>query len=175
MTLTPVTVGDLTIPRYGFITVEEDDRISDELEREPSALEQAARIADAIALAEGITILEAYRIVGDAIDGKPLSDEAEAIMLRHSGQIKEATRIFSRAGTARMRASVAAILAERCGLPGVPARWPRRHFQAVWQLFQDEQAAENLPTEPLTGEQLGKQQPAPSPVPGSDGASDSGS
>lgn len=171
----PLIVGDLTIPRYGFITVEEDDLIADLLAAEPSPLVKAAQLADAVALAEGITILEAYKIIGDAIDGKVLEPQAEAIRLRHANEIAAATRALGAAGTARIRASVTAILRERCGMAGIPTRWPRKHRDAVWQLVQDEQAAENIPSVPVTEELLGKPLPADGHQTPADGETDSGS
>jgi hypothetical protein len=171
----PLIVGNLTIPRYGYITVEEDDLIADLLDAEQSPLVKAAQLADAVALAEGITILEAYKVIGDAIDGKALEPEAEAIRLRHAEAIHAATRALSAAGTARIRASVTAILRERCGMAGIPARWPRKHRDAVWQLVQEEQAAENMPVQPVTEELLGKPLPADGPQTPADGVTDSGS
>lgn len=171
----PLIIGDLTIARYGYITVEEDDLIADLLAAEDSPLVRAAQLADAVALAEGITILEAYQIIGDAIDGKALEPAAEAIRLRHAAEIATATRALGAAGTARIRASVTAILRERCSLPGIPARFPRRHRDAIWQLIQEEQAAENLPVQPVTEELLGKPLPADGPQTPADGVTDSGS
>lgn len=173
--LPPLTIGTLTLERYGFITTDEDDLIADLLAAEPSALEEAARLADGIAVAEDITLLEAYRVVGDAVDGKPLSDDAEALLLRHAGAIQQATRLFNRAGQARSRACVTALLRLRGGIDGIPPRFPRKHFAAVWELYQAEEAAEAMPQQELTEELLGKQLPASSADPMPDGATASGS
>lgn len=171
----PLIVGDLSIPRYGFITCEEDDIVTELLEGEESPLVKAAQAADTIALAEGITLLEAYKLVGDAIEGAELDDTRQAIRLKHAALIRETGKLLAQSGQARITASVTAILRERAGLPGIPPRWPRRHRDAVWQLFQEEESTERMPAVPITEDLLGKPLPADGNPTAADGETASGS
>jgi len=148
--------GIIEVPEYGFITTEEDDTISELLEDEPNAFVSAAKLAQAIAVEEGCDILEAYQVIERFIGGQPLSPEAEALKVRHAESIQGIARLWSQAGSARIKASVTSILRHRLGIEEIPANWPRVLLQGCYQLVNDEQAAENAAPDEVTSESLGK-------------------
>ena len=164
--------GILEMPVYGGFTVGESATMSDLLAQEQSAFVAGARIADAIAKAEGISISEAFSIIESAISGKVLEDKAEEIRTRHAEEIRETSRIYSTAGQKNMEYTVTALVRHRCGLSDWSVEdtqgMHRALFNAIWELAQDETEAENNPSTPPSDEELGKPQPergsAPKPT-----------
>lgn len=155
--------GVLEIEVRGGLTVGESATISELLANEQSSFVRGAQIADVIAKAEDISLSEAFSIVEGAIGARTLEPKAEEIRLRHADAIAELARVFAQAGQSNMEASVTALIRYRLGQPEWSMDDTRKMhkalFQGLWQLVQDEQAAENLPTEPVTEEELGKQPP----------------
>lgn len=156
-------VGVLEVEVRGGLTVGESATISELLAAEQSAFVRGAQIADAIAKEESISLTEAFQLIENAIAGRSLEPEADAIRLRHAEQIAEVARVYSKAGLMNMEATVTALVRSRCNLPQWTLEDTRAMdkplFDGIWQLAQDEQAAENLPSSPPTEDELGKQQP----------------
>lgn len=155
--------GILEIPELGGLTVGEASRISDLMAKEQSSFVRGARVADAIAKAEGISISEAFTIIENTIRGLPLEAEAEAIQLRHSTQIDEVTKVYNAFGQRNMAATVTAIVQCRLEMPEWTIedteQMPVALFNAIWKLAQDEQEAEDQePAAPPDDATLGKRQ-----------------
>lgn len=156
--------GTLEIPVLGGLTVDESGTIAELLATDQSAFVRGAKLADAIATEEGIQLAEAFAIIALAITGATLEPDAEAIRLRHAERIEQVAQVYQAAGQRNMEASVTAIIRHRLDLPAWSPEetraMPRVLLQDIWQLIQDEQAAENLPENRPTEEELGKQPPA---------------
>ena len=156
--------GILEMPVLGGLTVGESAVISGLLAAEQSAFVKGAQIADAIAKAEEISISEAFSIIESAISGKELEPDAEAIRTRHAAQIEQVARVYASAGQRNMEATVTAMIQCRCKLSDWSVadtrQMHRALFNAIWDLAQQEQQAEAMPSEPPTEEELGKQPPA---------------
>jgi hypothetical protein len=154
--------GILEIPVLGGLTVDEADTISALLADDQSAFVKGAQLADAIATEESISIAEAFAIIEQAISGSKLEDAAEAIRLRHANRIEEVVKCYSTAGSRTMSASVTAIIRHRLDRPAWGLEDTRKLGQVlrqdIWQLVQDEQAAEAMPENRPTEEELGKPQ-----------------
>ena len=146
----------------GGLTVDEADTISELLADDQSAFVKGAQLADAIATEEGISIAEAFAIIEQAIGGAKLEDAAEAIRLRHADRIEAVVRCYSAAGSRTMNASITAIIRHRLDQPAWSLDQTRKLAQVlrqdIWQLVQDEQAAEGMPENRPTEEELGKRQ-----------------
>jgi hypothetical protein len=155
--------GILEIPVLGGLTVDESDTISELLAADQSAFVKGAQLADAIAVEESISIAEAFAIIEQAITGTKLEEAAEAIRLKHAERIEAVVRCYSAAGSRTMNASVTAIIRHRLDRPTWSLQDTRKLAQVlrqdIWQLVQDEQAAEGLPENRPSEEELGKQQP----------------
>lgn len=155
--------GVLEIPVHGGITVGESAVAAELLATEQSSFVAGARIADAIAKEENISLSEAFHIIESAVGGRELEQKADEIRARHAERIEEVARIYTAAGQRNMEATVTALL--RCRLQlkdwslGDTRTMPRRLFQDIWALVQEEQEAENLESQPATEEELKKPQP----------------
>lgn len=156
--------GTLEIPILGGLTVDESDTIAELLAQDQSAFVRGAKLADAIATEEGIDISEAFSIIEQAITGGTLEPDAQAIRLRHAERIEQMVRVYETAGSRSMEASITAIIRHRLDLPDwtmqQTRKLPRVLQRHIWQLVQDEQAAEKLPASRPTDEELKKQPPA---------------
>lgn len=157
--------GVLELEERGGLTVGESALISELLADEQSSFVRGAQIADQIATDESITITEAFAIIEKAISGQTLEEAADAIRVKHAERIAEVARVYSRAGQRNLEATVTALIRTRLELPewnlDDTRRLPKALFDGVWQLAQDEQRAEDMPSTPPTAEELGKQPPAP--------------
>lgn len=153
--------GTLEIPVLGGLTVDEADTIAELLAQDQSAFVRGAKLADAIATEEGIELAEAFSIIERAITGGTLEADAEAIRLRHAERIEQVVHVYQAAGQRNMEASVTAIIRHRLEQPDwsleQTRKLPRILLQDIWQLIQDEQAAENLPENRPTDDELKKQ------------------
>jgi len=149
-------VGIIEVPVLGGLTLEEDETIAEITDAASDVVVLAAQKAQAIALAEKISDVEAYRIIEDSVFARTLEDEAHSIALRHAEGIAAVGSAYKEMGTLRRRAVVTAILRHRLGEPNIPAGFPRVLFDALAALAEEEQAAEKLPSEPMTAEALGK-------------------
>ena len=157
------SVGILEIPVFGGITVGESAIAAEILALEQSSFVAGARIADAIAKEENISLSEAFHIIESAVGGRELEQKADEIRTRHAERIEEVARIYTAAGQRNMEATVTAVI--RCRLK--LSDWglddtrtmPRKLFQDIWALVQEEQDAENMESQPVTEEELKKPQP----------------
>lgn len=155
--------GILEVPVLGGLTVGESATISELLAMEQSSFVVGARIADAIAKEEEISLSEAFSLIEAAISGKTLEPAADLIRLRHAARIEEVAAVYSRAGQKSLESTVTAIIRHRLNLP----QWsvqdtkglPRALFNELWKLAQEEQDAENQPAAHHTEEEIKKPQP----------------
>lgn len=156
--------GTLEVPVLGGLTVAESATIQDLLEKDQSSFVRGAQIADQIAKTEGITITEAFELVSDAVAGRVLEPDAEAIKIRHAAQIEEVGRVFRAAGQRSQQATVTALIRHRLGMPdwtlAQTQELHRRLFADLYALAEEEAISENLPSKPRTEGELGKPQPA---------------
>lgn len=159
--------GMLRFPLLGGLTVAEADTINELLADRASSFRAAAQAADAIAKAEGISLVEAFQLVEDSLSGRELEDAANEIRLRHASQIENVAKVYAVAGQMTMAATVTALIRHRLDQPAWgmkdTAGLHRALFQAIWGLAQEEEAAEATPSAPPTEAELGK----PLPVNGS--------
>lgn len=171
--------GILEVDVRGGLTVEESNTIADLLTEEQSSLVAGAKLAEAIAAAEKITITEAFQIIESTIMGRDLEPEADAIRLRHADKIQEVHRVYSASSRRTTEATVTAILRHRCGQPGWSMSDTRTLHRALlddlWQLALDEQDAEELPSTPPSEDDLKKPQPESAEKPKPTGKKFSGS
>jgi hypothetical protein len=156
-------VGVLEVEVRGGLTVGESATISELLANEQSSFVRGAQIADAIAKEESISLTEAFQIIESAIAGRPLEADADVIRLRHAERIAEVARVYAKAGQVNMTATVTALVRSRCSLPSWSLSdteaMDKPLFDGLWQLAQDEQAAEDLPSSPPSEDELKKQPP----------------
>lgn len=157
-------VGELEVDVRGGLTVGESAVISELLAQEQNAFVKGAQIADAIAKEESISLTEAFQIIEAAIGGRSLEADADAIRIRHAQRIAEVGRIYAKAGQITQEATVTALVRSRCNLPSWGIEETRGMakplFDAFWTLAQDEQAAEDLPSNPPSEDDLKKPLPA---------------
>jgi hypothetical protein len=149
-------VGIIEVPVLGGLTIEEDETIAAITDSANDVVVLAAQKAQAIALAEEISELEAYRIIEDSVFHRALEDTAQSIAIKHAEAIAAVGTAYKEMGTLRRRATVTALMRHRLGEQEIPAGFPRVLFDALAQLAEEEQAAEKLPAEPMTAEALGK-------------------
>lgn len=159
-------VGELEVEVRGGLTVGESAVISELLAQEQNAFVRGAQIADAIAKEESISLTEAFQIIEATIGGRSLEPEADAIRIKHAVRIADVGRMYAKAGQITKEATVTALVRSRCNLPHWGIEDTRTMavplFEGFYQLAQDEQAAENLPSNPPTEDDLKKQPPATS-------------
>lgn len=165
--------GILEVPVLGGLTVGESATISELLAMEQSSFVAGAKVADAIAKQEDITITEAFSLIESAISGRELEPQAEVIRLRHAQAIEKIAGIYAKAGQRSLEATVTAILRHRLNM----SEWgiedtkglPRALFNDLWKLAQAEQDAENQPVTLHSEEELKKPLPADGKPPGRTG------
>ena len=156
--------GILDIPILGGLTVAESSTVTELLATDASAFVQGAKLADAIAQTEEISQPEAFAIIEQVIVGAELEERAQQIRLRYADKIEAIARIYASAGQRNIEASVTAVL--RCRLQlhewtlEDTQRLPRVLLTDIWQLIMDEQAAENMPANRPSDDDLKKQPPA---------------
>jgi len=151
-------VGIIEVPILGGLTIEEDETIAELTDTANDVVVMAAQAAQRIALAEeGVSDLEAYRIIEDSVFHRDLEAAAHAVAIRHAQEIATVRQAYTAMGTLRRRATVTALLRHRLGQAEIPAGFPRVLFDALTVIAEEEQAAERMPAEPMTAEALGKQ------------------
>jgi hypothetical protein len=155
--------GILEIPVLGGLTVEESNTITQLLADDVSAFVLGAQLADAIAQAEGVSQPEAFAIIERVMSGIKLDGKAEEIRVRYAERLEALSAIYAGAGQRNIEASITAIIRHRLDRPewglAQTKALPRVLLQDIWQLIVDEQAAENLPANRPTDEELKKQRP----------------
>lgn len=156
--------GVLELPVLGGITVGEAAVTSELLAMEQSSFVTGARIADAIAKEESITLSEAFHIIESAVSGRELEPKAEEIRTKHAERIEEVARVYTAAGQRNMEATVTALLRCRLDLKDWSLEdtrtMSRKLFEDIWALAREEQDAEDISSAPVTEEELKKPQPA---------------
>ena len=171
--------GILQVPIYGGITTDEDTEYALLLADLPSALEAAARLAEAMHVQhDGMTRVEAYAVIQGHLAGSEPEPAALELILQHAGQLEDIKRQWVREFQSRRIAAVTALLRVRLGatdetIASVRKR-PRKLIEALYAIWQDEQAAEAADAAPMTEDDIKKQPPEIDPDP-SDGTSSSGS
>lgn len=161
------TSGILEMPVIGGLTVDESAIISELLATQQSAFVTGAGAADVIAKSEEISLTEAFQIIEKAVMGRPLEGAADQIRIRHADRIAEVAKVYAKAGQVNMEATVTALIRCRLNLP----EWSvadtkglhKALFDAIWELAQEEQTAEAMPSSPPSEEDLGKQPAATGP------------
>jgi hypothetical protein len=130
------------------------------LEGEESTTTAAARLADDLAEAEGIGLLEAYDWVQAAVLGT-LDEAAQERLVRYQGRIEELRRLFSHIGQQRMAATVTAIVRHRLvadwTLEDTRNQLSRGLFDAIWQFAEEERQRQSAP--PPGEDELKKRSP----------------
>lgn len=153
----------LEVEVRGGLTVAEAAEINTLQANEESSFAKGAQIADAIAKAEGITLVEAFQLIQDVVVGNELEDRAHELRVKYGQQIEEVARVYAAAGERTMRATVTAIIRCRLDQPDwtmeQTAQLPRALFEGLWTLAQDEIAAEGAESAPVSEDDL-KKQPA---------------
>lgn len=152
--------GTLEMPVLGGLTVGEAAVMADLLANEQSSFVRGAQIADVIAKEEDITLLEAFQLIENAIGGKELEPMAEAMRIKHASKIEEVARIYTVSGQKNMEASVTALIRCRLDQPAWTVedtkKLHRRLFNDIYNIFLEEQEAEENESVPPTEEELGK-------------------
>jgi hypothetical protein len=161
--------GIIELPVLGGLTIGETALINQLLVMEQSSFVKGAQIADAIAKEESVrlkrefSLTEAFQIVENAVAGRLLEPEAQEIRTRHAAKIEEVARVFAASGLMNMQATVTALLNQRMNLPSWcmedTLKLHRALFDDIWDLAQEEQQAEDMPSNPPTEEELKKPQP----------------
>lgn len=155
--------GILEMAVRGGLTVAESNTISELLSAEESSMVAGAKLADAIATEEQISISEAFQIIESTVAGKTLEPAADAIRLRHAPRIQSIVTLFRNSSQRSAEATVTALIRSRCNLPAWSIAdtcgMDRALFDDIWQLALDEQEAEAMPSSPYTEEDLKKPQP----------------
>lgn len=149
------------LPKFGGLTTGEDRVIGDALAEAPDMPKALAELCDLIATAEGMTLLEARKVVtGDLSDA---GEKGKALAAKYETEIKAYGKVSREYGYALMDATVTAFMASRSGMDG----WGMEHtkgmmrdaFLAVWQVAQAEISSEGMPTAEPTEESMGKPSP----------------
>lgn len=171
--------GTLELPILGGLTVGEAAVMAELLATEQSSFVRGAQIADVIAKEEGITLLEAFQLIENAVGGKELEPAADAMRIKHADRIEEVARIYTASGQKNMEAGVTALIRCRLDQPQWTAedtrKLHRRLFNDIYEVFLDEQAAEENESTPPTEEELGKPPAEPGEEKRSTGKKSSGS
>lgn len=155
--------GILEIPVLGGLTVEESNTITQLSADNVSAFVMQAQLADAIAQAEEITQPEAYAIVDRILDGASLQDKDRDIQLKYAERLERLNTVRTASGQRLIEISITAIIRHRLDRPDwtleATRALPRVLLQDIWQLIADEQAAENLPSNRPSDDDLKKLRP----------------
>lgn len=170
--------GILEMPVRGGLTVDESNTIAEILADQPSELVAGAKLADAIAAEEEISITEAYQIIENTIAGRPLEPAADAIRLKHAARIREVHNIYERSSRTVTIATVTSFIRHRLDRP----EWSvsdtgtlhRALLRDIYDLAMDENQAEAAPPAPPTEDDLKKQPPASPPKTKRSGTKSSG-
>lgn len=155
--------GILEIPRFGGLTIDEVDTIAELMADSASAFVRGAKLAEAIAIEESISINEAFAIIEQVISGRTLEPDADRIRLAHAERMEQIVHVYEAAGSLNMLASMTAIIRHRLDRPdwtmAQTRKLPRVLRDDIWQFIQEEQSAEKLPSNRPTEDDLKKPLP----------------
>lgn len=170
--------GVLEIEERGGLTVNESNTITELLDAQQSSLASAAKLADAIATEQSISITEAFKIIEDSIAGAKLEDAADTIRLRYAERIQQIHTYLKQGQQRTAEATVTALirhrLAQRDWDLDDTRKLDQALFDGIWLLALDEQEAENMPSAPPTEAELKKPQPEATAKPKRTGTKSSG-
>jgi len=170
--------GIIEVPILGGITTDEDTEYALLLADLPSALEAAARLAEAMHVQHGITRVEAYNVIQGHLAGTEPEAAAHELILQHAAEMENIKRQWVREFQSRRIAAVTALLRIRLGATDETItsvrKQPRKLIEGLYSIWQEEQMAEAEAGEAMTEDDVKKQQPEIEPNP-SDGTSSSGS
>jgi hypothetical protein len=170
--------GVLEIEERGGLTVNESNTITELLDAQQSSLASAAKLADAIATEQSISITEAFKIIEDSIAGAKLEDAADTIRLRYAERIQQIHTYLKQGQQRTAEATVTALirhrLAQRDWDLDDTRKLDQALFDGIWLLALDEQEAENMPSNPPTEAELKKPQPEATAKPKRTGTKSSG-
>jgi len=156
------TTGVLEFEVYGGLTVAEAAEINALQVSDESSFAKGAQIAEAIAQAEDISLVEAFNLIQDAVIGKKLEPAADLLRIKHSAEIEQVARIYAAAGERSMVATVTALiryrLDQRDWTVEETQKLPRALFQAIWEFAESEIAAEGVDQVPPTEADIKKPQ-----------------
>jgi hypothetical protein len=156
--------GILELEVRGGLTVGESAIITGFLADQQKTLVVAAKVADAIATAEKLSLSEAYELVQRAVNGEEMEEKEEEIRMRHQDKITDLLVQYADLGSKNMIATVTAVVQGRLNMPDWTERdtrsMDRELFQGIWDFAMSEQNAEGGEDAKPTEEELGKQQPA---------------
>ena len=152
--------GTLRFPVLGGLTVQEAIVMDELLSAKPNAFVEAAKVAESIAKAEDITLVEAFTVIERAVGGATQEDDAEGLRIKYATNIEQVIRVFAASTQHTTEAAVTAFIRCRLDMP----QWSiddtrkqhRRLLQDIYALYQEEVAAEKVEAAPLTEEELGK-------------------
>jgi hypothetical protein len=154
--------GILEFEVRGGLTVGESAIITRFLADQQKTLVVAAKVADAIATAENLSLSEAYELVQRTTSGEELEKEEEDIRARHQDKLTDLLMQYAELGSRNMVATVTAVIQGRLSMPDWTERdtmtMDRELFQGVWDFAMSEQNAEGGEDEKPTEEELGKPQ-----------------
>jgi hypothetical protein len=166
MTIDPraFTAADAqSLPRYGGLCVAEDRGIGEALADAPDVGKALAELCDLIGTAEGLSLLEARKVVVGAAAGEEPEPRAKELAEKYAAEIKAYGKLSRDYGYRLMDATVTAFMASRSGMDGWEAghtaKMARDAFLAVWEVAQAEIKAENQPVVEPTEESMGKPSP----------------
>jgi len=170
--------GIIEMEERGGLTVNESNTITELLDSQQSSLASAAKLADAIATEQSITITEAFKIIEDSIAGAKLEEAADTIRLRYADRIQQIHTYLKQGQQRTAEATVTALIRHRLAQP----KWSvedtckldQALFDGIWLLALDEQEAENMPSNPPTEDELKKPQPETPAKPKRTGTKSSG-
>jgi len=154
--------GIIEMPVRGGLLTSEDRIIGELLAEHPDMGKAEAELCDLIATAEGITMVEARKIIQDHAAREDLEDDAAAIVERHKAPIAEYQAKTRAYGYFLMDATVTALMKVRMGLPewsmdDTRTDLARGLYLAIWEFAQEEAAAEHSgKVAKVTEESLGK-------------------
>ena len=169
--------GILDVPILGGITTDEDTEYALLLADLPSALEAAARLADAMHAKHGMTRVEAYAVIQAHLAGVEAEPDAQELILQHATEMEDIKRQWLREFQSRRLAAVTALLRMRLGAKDQTIEtvrsMPRKLVDALYGIWQDEQAAEAEDVAPMTEDDV-KKPPLANEPDASDGTPSSG-
>lgn len=159
--------GRLRFRVLGGLTVHESIVYDELVSERPNAFVEAAKVADAIAVAEKITRVEAFTVIEKAVGGVELEDDAQSLRLRYAQAINAVIHIFSTSNQYTKEAAVTALI--RCRQD--QSEWSVadtrtlhcRLLNDIYALYLDEIEAEAVPSASVSEEDLGKPQPDSGP------------
>lgn len=152
--------GILELPELGGLTVLEANVVDELQSGRPNAFVEAAKVADAISANESITRIEGFAIIEQAVGGVEMEQKAQNLRLKYATEINKVIEIFSKSSDFTKEAAVTALIRCRLSLPLWSVQdthnLQRRLLNDIYDLYQDELAAEETPSGQLSEEDIKK-------------------